>query len=118
MHETIRKHKVSYDRYNALKALLIQVGQDGEWPLFLEVWVEHVVEDVATAHRHGNKGIIEGPTTCRTLPTSAPTGQHCPCATANRAGTPMVWRGTITSTDGHPVRWRPAGTRRPLGSNS
>ena len=104
VHETIRKHKVSYDEYNALKAWLIQVGQDGEWPLFLEVWVEHVVEDVATAHRHGNKGTIEGPTTCRTLPTSAPTGQHCPCATANRAGTPMVWRGTITSTDGHPVR--------------
>jgi catechol 1,2-dioxygenase len=61
VHETIRKHKVSYDENNALKAWLIQVGQDGEWPLFLEVWVEHVVEDVATAHRHGNKGTIEGP---------------------------------------------------------
>jgi catechol 1,2-dioxygenase len=61
VHETICKHKVSYDEYNALKAWLIQVGQDGEWPLFLEVWVEHVVEDVATAHRHGNKGTIEGP---------------------------------------------------------
>ena len=61
VHERIRKHKVSYDEYNALKAWLIQVGQDGEWPLFLEVWVEHVVEDVATAHRHGNKGTIEGP---------------------------------------------------------
>ena len=61
VHETIRKHKVTYDEYNALKAWLISVGQDGEWPLFLDVWVEHVVEDVATAHRHGNKGSIEGP---------------------------------------------------------
>ena len=61
LHETIRKHKVSYAEYNALKAWLINVGQDGEWPLFLDVWVEHVVEDVATEHREGNKGSIEGP---------------------------------------------------------
>ncbi len=61
VHETIRKHKVTYDEFNALKAWLIQVGQDGEWPLFLDVWVEHVVEEVATDHREGNKGSIEGP---------------------------------------------------------
>ena len=61
MHDTIRRHKVTYDEYNALKAWLINVGQDGEWPLFLDVWVEHVVEDVATDHREGNKGSIEGP---------------------------------------------------------
>ena len=40
VHDTIRVHKVSYDEYNALKAWLIQVGRDGEWPLFLDVWVE------------------------------------------------------------------------------
>ena len=61
IHETIRRHKVTYAEYNALKAWLINVGEDGEWPLFLDVWVEHVVEEVATAHRKGNKGTIEGP---------------------------------------------------------
>ena len=61
VHATIRKHKVTYDEYNALKAWLIGVGQDGEWPLFLDVWVEHVVEEVATEHRQGSKGTIEGP---------------------------------------------------------
>ena len=61
VHDTIRRHKVTYDEYNALKAWLIQVGQDGEWPLFLDVWVEHVVEEVANADREGNKGTIEGP---------------------------------------------------------
>src|SRR5690606_16987203 len=44
VHNTIRKHKVTYDEYNALKAWLISVGETGEWPLFLDVWVEHVVE--------------------------------------------------------------------------
>ena len=58
IHATIRKHQVTYDEYNALKAWLIQVGLDGEWPLFLDVFVEHAVEEVATAHRQGNKGTI------------------------------------------------------------
>jgi catechol 1,2-dioxygenase len=31
VHDTIRKYEVTYDEYNALKAWLIQVGQDGEW---------------------------------------------------------------------------------------
>ena len=61
VHDTIRRHKVTYDEYNALKSWLINVGQDGEWPLFLDVWIEHVVEDVANDNREGNKGTIEGP---------------------------------------------------------
>ena len=48
IHDTIRKHKVTYAEYDALKTWLISVGEDGEWPLFLDVWVEHVVEEVAT----------------------------------------------------------------------
>src|SRR5690349_16158565 len=58
---TIRRHKVTYEEYNALKDWLISVGDDGEWPLFLDVWVEHVVEEVATEDRQGSKGTIEGP---------------------------------------------------------
>ena len=61
VHDTIRKHKVTYDEYNALKAWLINVGQDGEWPLFLDVWVEHVVEDVATDAPRGQQGQHRGP---------------------------------------------------------
>src|SRR3546814_10794847 len=61
LHATIRKHKVTYDEYNALKAWLINVGEDGEWPLFLDVWIEHEVEEVNNEHREGSKGTIEGP---------------------------------------------------------
>ena len=61
IHATVRKHKMTYDEFNALKAWMIDVGQDGEWPLFLDVWLEHVVEEVNTEHREGNKGSIEGP---------------------------------------------------------
>ena len=61
MHEVIRDKQVTYEEYDALKAWMIQVGQDGEWPLFLDVWIEHVVEEVANADREGSKGTIEGP---------------------------------------------------------
>lgn len=101
VHATIRKHKVSYDEYNALKAWLINVGQDGEWPLFLDVWVEHVVEEVATDHRQGNKGSIEGPYYVPDSPELGAVGTMP--MRENEAGTPLVWDGRITSTDGKPL---------------
>src|SRR4029453_13031003 len=52
--DTVIDEKVSYDEYNALKSWLIRVGEDGEWPLFLDVWVEHAVEEVANADREGS----------------------------------------------------------------
>ncbi|KAA0109802.1 catechol 1,2-dioxygenase [Mycolicibacterium sp. P1-5] len=102
VHDTIRRHRVNYDEYNALKAWLINVGQDGEWPLFLDVWVEHVVEDVATDHRQGNKGTIEGPYYVPGSPEHGPRGTID--MREDEQGTPLVWRGKITSTDGTPLQ--------------
>lgn len=101
VHETIRKHRVTYDEYNALKAWLIGVGEDGEWPLFLDVWVEHAVEDVATSHRSGNRGSIEGPYYVPNSPDLGADGTM-PMRSDER-GTPLVWSGRITSTDGTPL---------------
>ncbi|MEU0508491.1 catechol 1,2-dioxygenase [Amycolatopsis sp. NPDC006125] len=102
VHETIRKHKVTYDEYNALKAWLIQVGEDGEWPLFLDVWVEHVVEEVATSHRKGNKGTIEGPYYVPGAPEQGSRGS-VPMR-EGEGGTPLVWTGRVTSVDGSPLK--------------
>ncbi|AXB41613.1 catechol 1,2-dioxygenase [Amycolatopsis albispora] len=98
VHGTIRRHKVTYDEYNALKAWLISVGEDGEWPLFLDVWVEHVVEEVATEHRKGNKGTIEGPYYVPGAPEQGARGT-VPMR-ENEPGTPLVWTGRVTSTGG------------------
>ena len=101
VHATIRKHQVTYDEYNALKAWLIQVGEDGEWPLFCDVWVEHVVEEVASAHRQGSKGTIEGP---YYAPNSPELGADAALPMRpEEPGTPLTWEGTITSTDGTPL---------------
>src|SRR5438128_1010701 len=51
INDTVLEEQVSYDEYNAFKAWLIKVGEDGEWPLFLDVWVEHSIEEVANANR-------------------------------------------------------------------
>jgi catechol 1,2-dioxygenase len=101
LHATVRKHKVTYDEFNALKSWLISVGENGEWPLFLDVWVEHVVEEVATEHREGNKGTIEGPYYVPDAPDQGARGT-VPMR-EGESGTPLTWTGRVTSTDGTPL---------------
>jgi len=101
LHATVRRHKVTYDEYNVLKSWLISVGENGEWPLFLDVWVEHVVEEVATEHREGNKGTIEGPYYVPNAPDQGARGS-VPMR-EGEAGTPLTWTGRVTSTDGRPL---------------
>lgn len=98
---TIRRHKVTYEEYNALKDWLISVGDDGEWPLFLDVWVEHVVEEVATEDRQGSKGTIEGPYYVPNSPE-----QKTPARLPRRddePGTELTWRGQIRGLDGNGI---------------
>ncbi|MBV1777910.1 catechol 1,2-dioxygenase [Paeniglutamicibacter sp. ABSL32-1] len=96
--DIVLEERVSYDEFNALKAWLIKVGEDGEWPLFLDVWLEHSVEEVATDHREGNKGSIEGPYYIPEAPE-----QKTPATISMREdeqGTPLLFQGQVRSTDG------------------
>jgi len=101
VHRTIREHEVTYAEYDALKAWLIRVGADGEWPLFLDVFVEHVVEEVANARREGSKGAIEGPYYVPGAPELAaeatlPMREH-------EAGTPLLFQGQVRGVDRTPL---------------
>ncbi|MGO1182456.1 MAG: catechol 1,2-dioxygenase [Micrococcaceae bacterium] len=96
--QIILDKKVSYDEFNALKAWLIKVGEDGEWPLFLDVWLEHSVEDVATEHREGNKGSIEGPYYVPEAP--QPADNRTIPTRDDEPGTPLLFQGQVRSTDG------------------
>jgi catechol 1,2-dioxygenase len=96
--DTVTEEKVTYDEYNALKAWLIRVGEDGEWPLFLDVWIEHAVEEVANADREGSKGTIEGPYYVPGSPVL-----QSPATLPQRedeAGTPLLFQGRVTSVSG------------------
>jgi catechol 1,2-dioxygenase len=102
INDTVLEEKVSYEEYNALKAWLIKVGEDGEWPLFLDVWVEHSVEEVANENRHGSKGTIEGPYYVPGSP-----AQETPATLSMRddePGTPLLFQGHVTDVDGVPLQ--------------
>jgi hypothetical protein len=45
IHEAIVENDVTYEEYQAAKQWFIDVGEAGEWPLFFDVYVEHVVEE-------------------------------------------------------------------------
>lgn len=96
--DIILDKRVSYDEFNALKAWLIKVGEDGEWPLFLDVWLEHSVEEVATDHREGNKGSIEGPYYVPDAP--QPADNRTMPMRDEEPGTPLLFQGQVRSTDG------------------
>jgi catechol 1,2-dioxygenase len=100
-HDIIRRHKVTYAEYDVLKSWLIQVGEDGEWPLFLDVWLEHVVEEVANENREGSKGTIEGPYYVPDSPSLA--GEPTLPMREGEEGTPLLFQGQVTSVDGTPL---------------
>lgn len=101
LHEVIRKHGVSYAEYDALKSWLIRVGEDGEWPLFLDVFVEHVVEETVNANRPGSKGSIEGPFYLPGAPQLGAEGA-VPMR-EEEPGTPLDFAGQVRSVSGGPL---------------
>ncbi|MEU6700791.1 catechol 1,2-dioxygenase [Pseudonocardia sp. NPDC046786] len=101
IHRTIRTESVTYDEFQAAKQYLIDVGEGGEWPLLLDVFVEHVVEEVAAADQDGTKGSILGP---YYLPGQA--RSTSPATLPQRAdepGTRLVFSGQVRGTDGDPL---------------
>lgn len=101
VHAIIRRHHLTYAEYDALKAWLIQVGADGEWPLFLDVFVEHVVEEVTSAARDGSKGTIEGPFYA---PSAPELGANATLPMReDEKGTPLVFHGQVRAVNGTPL---------------
>jgi len=101
LHGVIRDKQVTYQEYDALKAWMIQVGLDGEWPLFLDVWIEHVVEEVANADREGSKGTIEGP---YYVPDAPELPAECTLEMRDdEPGTPLLFQGQVRGIDGTPL---------------
>ncbi|WP_313565706.1 catechol 1,2-dioxygenase [Mobilicoccus sp.] len=99
--EVARRHRLTYDEYRVLKDWLISVGEDGEWPLFLDVWLEHVIEDINTSHRTGDKGSIEGP---YYVPNAPEMGSHAKIDMRDgEKGDTLRFQGQVRSTDGSPL---------------
>lgn len=101
IHEGLVENDVTYGEYQAAKQWLIDVGEAGEWPLFGDVYIEHVVEEHVFGDRSGSQGTILGPF-------------HLPGAPlldvpfelphrANEPGDPTLVTGRVTDVDGAPL---------------
>jgi catechol 1,2-dioxygenase len=101
VHQALREQEVTYPEYQAAKEWLIEVGEGGEWPLFCDVFVEHVVEEIAAAAQHGSKGTILGP---YYLPDQGrlPARATLPMR-EDEKGAPLVFSGQVRDLDGRPL---------------
>jgi catechol 1,2-dioxygenase len=97
----IRDQKVTYEEFDAFKRWLIEVSDTGEWPLFLDVYLEFEVERVAAQTQDGSVGTILGPFWLDgqvQLQSPAPLPMR-----DDEPGTPMILAGQVTATDGTPL---------------
>ena len=99
--EIIHKHQVTYDEYRVLKQWMIDVGEYGEWPLWLDVFVEHEIEEVHYNRKHfsGTKGSIEGP---YYVPDSPKLPAKCtmPMREQDKAAKALIFKGQVTDLEG------------------
>lgn len=102
LNDVAREENVTYDEYNVFKAWLIKMGTDGEWPLFLDVWLEHTIEENHNADKQGSKGTIEGPYYVPNAPEQGSVGTIE--MRADEPGTPLRFFGQVTSVSGAPVK--------------
>lgn len=101
IHGAIRENNVTYAEFLAAKTWLMELGEGGEWPLVLDVFVEHVIEEVAAKTQDGTKGTILGPY-------YLPNQKKLPAVTElpsrpDEKGTPLVLAGQVRDLDGSPV---------------
>jgi catechol 1,2-dioxygenase len=101
VHDAIAEHDVSYPEFQAAKAWLMAVGEGGEWPLFMDVFVEHAVEAQVATSQRGTKGSILGP---YYLPDQVKLSSVCELPRRDdETGTPLVLGGQVRDVDGAPL---------------
>ncbi|MGH3519959.1 MAG: dioxygenase [Haloechinothrix sp.] len=101
VNERLVKHSATYEEYQEAKQWLIEVGQAGEWPLFLDVFFEHTVEQLASEQRAGSTGCIEGPyykPGAPQLDSPATLPQR-----SDEPGDTLVFTGSVRDLDGNPL---------------
>ena len=101
IHAMIQEHDVTYEEYGVMKQWLIDVGEAGEWPLFLDVFVESAVEEQVYRDREGSQGTILGPYHLPDAPVlDAP--YELP-RREDEKGDRVVFSGRVTDETGAPV---------------
>lgn len=101
MWDTMAELEVTYDEFDAAKDWLISVGEAGEWPLFLDVFFEHVVEKKAAEKSGASQSSIQGP---YYVPGSPLVDWNATVPMRDdEHGERLAVRGRVFSTDGTPL---------------
>ncbi|WP_448851318.1 catechol 1,2-dioxygenase [Corynebacterium sp. 335C] len=102
--EVAERHQVTYDEYRVLKHWMIEVGEYGEWPLWLDVFVEHEIEKINYSRRGytGTKGSIEGPYYVEKAP-ALESVCTMPMREKDKAAKPLLFKGQVTDVDGNGI---------------
>ncbi|MBV7292944.1 catechol 1,2-dioxygenase [Corynebacterium sp. TAE3-ERU16] len=102
--QVIHDHQITYDEYHVLMQWMVDVGEYGEWPLWLDVFIEHEIEQVNYDRNHyaGTKGSIEGPYFVPDAP-KLPSVCELPMRDKDRESKPLVFHGQVTDLDGVPL---------------
>ncbi|AMJ45633.1 catechol 1,2-dioxygenase [Corynebacterium stationis] len=100
--EITLKHQITYDEYEVVKWWMIQVGENGEWPLWLDVFYEHVVEKANYDRKGytGTQGSIEGPYYVDNAP-KLPAECEMPMRDKDREAQALYFTGQVTDVDGN-----------------
>ncbi len=99
--EFIRRKHLTYDEYHRAVRFLVEAGERGEIPLLLDVFLEVTVDDVNHAGKGGTESCVEGPYYVEGAPMLK--RPYVLPKRDNEPGEPVVFLGTIRSTEGEPI---------------
>lgn len=98
--ETVRDLAVTYSEFEAAKRWFVEVGENDEWPLLLDISLEHVVEEVSARTRRGTATAAQGP---YYLPNQRRFPAVAKLPMQHDVGTPLVLSGSVRDLNGSPL---------------
>lgn len=101
MWSVIEEQDCTYSDYDNAKEWLIQVGNAGEWPLFLDVFFERVIERNTAAQTSAGPSAIQGPFYVPDAPMLGSRGE-VPMR-PDEKGERLTVRGRVVSSAGGPI---------------
>jgi catechol 1,2-dioxygenase len=98
----VARNNIGYDDYGKVMEYLITVGQSGEWPLWLDAFLESSVNTTSYGRGAWTDSAILGPYYKPDAPLLTGKPAKLPMRD-NEPGRPMVFQAKVVSPDGKPV---------------
>jgi catechol 1,2-dioxygenase len=101
LRQIIERHQITHDEYRQIVGFLVEVGQSGEIPLMMDVFLESTVDRLEHADAQASPTAIEGPFYVPDPPLLEP--PYVLPMRPDEPGDPLIFSGTLRSTEGEPL---------------